>query len=420
MAVNIFRQTLVPTIGDVRQRNVTPRAADPLPDPATGDLWIDMSQTPPVLKVLDGALSGVVIATPPGTPTGTLQFNNAGAFGGITGSSVVTGAITLSPASGNIPLTLSPVGNTNTGLVISNMAGATIGLSIQRFSSTGDAIRILQVGGTQAVTFNVDNTAGPVLKLTMSGVDDKQALQLRRPNAAATTDLFQVYEPTDTNAMFLVNPSGPATGSVRIQSINVGMIISLSGAGAPLTCQINAGSALFDTGGANYIDLGGGSGPGAKVTNAPVGGSITITCPSNARTFDFLHSTGPRTGLRCTTANVFGTNDEIVSPLSDTTGWVILENFFGVTNQGVALSTSTTIPISIRPNRVETGRFPSGGGLILMQAAPTAGASQVSYGATTATTVGAAGGASALPATPTGYLIINVAGTQQKIPYYAN
>lgn len=36
----------------------------------------------------------------------------------------------------------------------------------------------------------------------------------------------------------------------------------------------------------------------------------------------------------------------------------------------------------------------------------------------TATTIGAAGGASALPATPLGYIIIEIAGTQRKIPYY--
>lgn len=53
-------------------------------------------------------------------------------------------------------------------------------------------------------------------------------------------------------------------------------------------------------------------------------------------------------------------------------------------------------------------------------AAVSASASEISYGGTTASTVGAAGGASALPATPTGYAIINVAGTQMKIPYYAN
>jgi hypothetical protein len=36
----------------------------------------------------------------------------------------------------------------------------------------------------------------------------------------------------------------------------------------------------------------------------------------------------------------------------------------------------------------------------------------------TATTVGAAGGASALPATPTGYVRINIGATNYKIPYY--
>lgn len=60
------------------------------------------------------------------------------------------------------------------------------------------------------------------------------------------------------------------------------------------------------------------------------------------------------------------------------------------------------------------------GGLILdTTAAPTVGAGQVGLGATVQTTVGAAGGASALPATPTGYLIINVAGTNRVVPYYA-
>jgi hypothetical protein len=52
--------------------------------------------------------------------------------------------------------------------------------------------------------------------------------------------------------------------------------------------------------------------------------------------------------------------------------------------------------------------------------AVTAAASEVSFGNGTATTVGAAGGAAALPATPTGYLVINVAGTAMKVPYYAS
>lgn len=48
------------------------------------------------------------------------------------------------------------------------------------------------------------------------------------------------------------------------------------------------------------------------------------------------------------------------------------------------------------------------------------GAGTVSIGGTVAATVGAAGGATALPATPLGYIQINVAGTAAKIPYYNN
>jgi hypothetical protein len=60
------------------------------------------------------------------------------------------------------------------------------------------------------------------------------------------------------------------------------------------------------------------------------------------------------------------------------------------------------------------------GGIVVMAAsAPTTGAGQIGLGSQVATTVGAAGGASALPATPTGYLLVNIAGTDRKIPFYA-
>ena len=57
--------------------------------------------------------------------------------------------------------------------------------------------------------------------------------------------------------------------------------------------------------------------------------------------------------------------------------------------------------------------------LNLSAVAPTVAAGHVGYGATVQSTVGAPGGASAVPATPDGYLIINVAGTAKVIPYFA-
>lgn len=59
------------------------------------------------------------------------------------------------------------------------------------------------------------------------------------------------------------------------------------------------------------------------------------------------------------------------------------------------------------------------GALRLRGAALAVSASEVSFGCSTQSTVGAAGAASALPATPSGYLRFFVASTEFVIPYYA-
>jgi hypothetical protein len=45
--------------------------------------------------------------------------------------------------------------------------------------------------------------------------------------------------------------------------------------------------------------------------------------------------------------------------------------------------------------------------------------SSFTWSGTTQTTVGAAGGATALPATPSGYLVIKIDSTSYVVPYYA-
>jgi hypothetical protein len=54
---------------------------------------------------------------------------------------------------------------------------------------------------------------------------------------------------------------------------------------------------------------------------------------------------------------------------------------------------------------------------VLTGATPTVAAGQLGLGATTAAT--ATAGAGTLPATPVGFIVVNVAGTIGKIPYYA-
>ena len=81
---------------------------------------------------------------------------------------------------------------------------------------------------------------------------------------------------------------------------------------------------------------------------------------------------------------------------------------------GFATDNSTVFVSSSRLNVLS-------GNLQLTSAAASVGggtANFVSLGSTTAATVGAAGAASALPATPLGYLIAYVGTTQVKIPYY--
>lgn len=55
-------------------------------------------------------------------------------------------------------------------------------------------------------------------------------------------------------------------------------------------------------------------------------------------------------------------------------------------------------------------------GAILTAAAPTVAASQIGLGGTTAAT--ATAGAGTLPATPVAFIVVNIAGTNFKIPYY--
>jgi hypothetical protein len=60
----------------------------------------------------------------------------------------------------------------------------------------------------------------------------------------------------------------------------------------------------------------------------------------------------------------------------------------------------------------------SGTGFHLAGSTPLAAASQIALGASFSTTVGAAGGASALPAAPVNYWVVNVGGTNYKVPLY--
>jgi hypothetical protein len=87
-------------------------------------------------------------------------------------------------------------------------------------------------------------------------------------------------------------------------------------------------------------------------------------------------------------------------------------------NWSIAVNASQQLAInSAQLKEILVGNQIIASGLTANVVAPT-NTGGVTYGGTTASTVGAAGAASALPATPLGYIICNVNSTQVKIPYY--
>lgn len=111
--------------------------------------------------------------------------------------------------------------------------------------------------------------------------------------------------------------------------------------------------------------------------------------------------------IRIASANVLGTT--IMGNGYDGFGTITAK----VVNS-VAAKTTTVNDPSAADGQVMTNTA------VLLDAAPTVAANQLGLGRTTATTVGASGAASALPANPLGYLIANLGGTAIKIPYYNN
>lgn len=142
------------------------------------------------------------------------------------------------------------------------------------------------------------------------------------------------------------------------------------------------------------------------------------------------YSSGTKVGTEWHSGNVgtpvlFGNFGRIVAQSDGV--WTLFNNaqngftrlqFGGTSNLFVSLVTSGAIALACQ---LANGSGYAGfyaGDFRAAGASPNVAAGVISYGGTVATTVGAAGAAAALPATPVGYIIINVAGTQMKIPYY--
>lgn len=92
----------------------------------------------------------------------------------------------------------------------------------------------------------------------------------------------------------------------------------------------------------------------------------------------------------------------------------------GATTPSTANFTTLTTTGAANLASVTTAGQVTAASAVLTTAAPIVASGQVGFGSTISSTVGATGAAAALPANPSGYLVINVNGTPVKIPYYSN
>lgn len=121
----------------------------------------------------------------------------------------------------------------------------------------------------------------------------------------------------------------------------------------------------------------------------------------------------------CGDSNVPGTDDFALFQNGATNDCTII-NRAATAAAGINLVTSggANSPINMNPNGVNAASFGGGAGGGNAIIGVTANNSSVGFRTVTQTTIGAAGGAAALPGTPLGYMTCTVNGAGVKIPYY--
>lgn len=148
---------------------------------------------------------------------------------------------------------------------------------------------------------------------------------------------------------------------------------------------------------------------GAVTVNGTAGASCIIIVPSSGNDGITVNAASQNGVIRVN--NSTSGNAQLTLTTSGVVEWDIVNNRSAVgTLQFVAGGTAVA--------QIGTAGTISGTNHTSTGVATAAAAGAVNYGGTTATTA-TAGGLAAVPATVAGYVIVNVAGTARKIPYFA-
>lgn len=347
-----------------------------------------------------GLLSGVAgdyVAQLDVSDTGALKLQNY-RIANNNGSSITLGA----PTSSNTNITLTPSGTGQTlvtGLGVTGSAGAQASGQWMEFATVGTTYALLRA-------YNRTGSAGMNLVLNDAGGNVQIGTTV---NSGA---LLQIG--TNTTAKEGGMVFGTDTFLHRYQAGGLALDATVGAPSLTWRENGNAKSFVYSNAGIFYL---GTSTAAAVILQTNGTTALTLDSSQNA-TFAGYVAAAVGSSFTWLGRSAIRSSADSVIALTNNAGTDFSRlQFGGTTSSFPALKRSGA-------NLIVRAADDSADAAILAfchvstGVAITANPGAVSYGGTTATTVGAAGGASLLPATPLGYIIVNVAGTSAKIPYY--
>ena len=316
------------------------------------------------------------------------------------------------------------------------VGGSTNGLAIRNSANTRDNLSVNDAGTTLAIagssyTASISSTAGSgelpagwaiqassvgsgLFVCTQGTTGSKTGLQYYNQ-----TQRYSAIEVADVAAGFSTLALMKSGGSVT-----VGGTINITGT-TTLTGNVGIGTAVLATTGLNVrpTTLAGATQVG--ITCSPTFSStaisdaegISVSVKTAAAAFNMnagyaIYVTVPTVGAGSTIGTINGV-------FVGNQGAAGVTNAYGIYIAAQSGAATTNIGLYNAGTSTLVGNVSMSGNFNVTGAATTQSAGVLSIGGTQQTTVGAAGGASALPATPTGYIKCYIGATQVVIPYYA-
>ena len=345
-----------------------------------------------------------------------------------------TAALTVQTST-SVALTSVPVGARATLICVSvaNNTATAWRYIISGFNNfTGDA-----TASSKAVLDITPTITSPniLTGITTSGTNfnliDATATTLNIGGAATTLNIGATTGTATINNSILSLANAITINATKITSFDIGSAVTA-------TSNINIGTGVNASGQTKTISIG---------TNGAASSTTTINIGTSTGTTTVTMNATNLTG-NATSMNIFNANQTTIGAFgaaqtlnigslvanatmthsysSGTVGTTFAKTVNISTGTIAGTTASQTINIATGANsatsgltniNIGTGAL-SGGATSTIQIGSTSNTTSLRLNLPTATTIGAAGGASALPATPVGYITVNISGTNYKIPYY--